>query len=206
MRARKTGEYHPLESFIYVKKNAIPPQLFDSIIERFESRPDLHEAGRVGDFEVNDKAKISTDIGVGNPLIEEWKDIIHPLLHGLSNGLSDYKKKFTFKDKCGIHGVDSIRPWGLHESFNIQRYYPGEGFYRWHCENYGGECYRLLVWMFYLNTCKNAGTEFKYQKMKTECEQGSLVIWPAGWTHYHRGIISNTDTKYIVTGWLGFDE
>jgi len=28
-----------------------------------------------------------------------------------------------------------------------------------------------------------------------------LVIWPAYWTHLHKGQISQSQTKYITTGW-----
>jgi len=27
-------------------------------------------------------------------------------------------------------------------------------------------------------------------------------MWPAEWTHTHRGIISTNKEKYIATGWL----
>ena len=36
--------------------------------------------------------------------------------------------------------------------------------------------------------------------------EGRLVIWPAYWTHFHRGIISETETKYIATGWYTFNK
>ena len=56
--------------------------------------------------------------------------------------------------------------------------------------------------MLYLNNVKNGGTEWKYQELKTEAVSGDLVIWPASFTHTHRGIISKTDEKYIATGWF----
>ena len=32
--------------------------------------------------------------------------------------------------------------------------------------------------------------------------EGMMIVWIfAGWTHSHRGIVSNTQHKYIVTGW-----
>ena len=58
--------------------------------------------------------------------------------------------------------------------------------------------------MTYLNTLDNAGTEFYYQKTTTPCEKGLTIIWPAGWTHTHKGVISNVDEKYIITGWYSF--
>ena len=34
------------------------------------------------------------------------------------------------------------------------------------------------------------------------CEKGVTLVWPAPWTHTHRGQISLTHEKTIVTGWL----
>ena len=33
---------------------------------------------------------------------------------------------------------------------------------------------------------------------------GSTLIWPATWTHTHKGVISKTQTKYIITGWYSY--
>ena len=38
--------------------------------------------------------------------------------------------------------------------------------------------------------------------IKLKPKKGLTVIWPAEWTHTHRGIASMTQDKYIVTGWL----
>jgi hypothetical protein len=59
--------------------------------------------------------------------------------------------------------------------------------------------------MTYLNTVKDGGgTEFFHQKLTTSAEQGKTLIWPADWTHTHRGITSPTEEKYIITGWYSF--
>ena len=59
--------------------------------------------------------------------------------------------------------------------------------------------------MTYLNTVKKKGeTEFYYQKLKIKPETGLTIIWPSDWTHTHRGITSNTEEKYIVTGWYSY--
>ena len=73
----------------------------------------------------------------------------------------------------------------------------------WHCERANIKFLdRLFVWMVYLNDVSDKGeTEFFYQHHFEEPKQGKLVIWPSDWTHLHRGIISPTETKYILTGW-----
>ena len=81
-----------------------------------------------------------------------------------------------------------------------------DAIYKEYDENDGrDECKkRHLVFMTYLNTVKNAGTEFKYQKLKTNAVKGKTVIWPAAWTHTHKGIVSDKKEKIIITGWFSF--
>ena len=38
--------------------------------------------------------------------------------------------------------------------------------------------------------------------VKTKAKKGLTVMWPAEWTHTHKGIISPDKEKYIATGWL----
>ena len=45
-------------------------------------------------------------------------------------------------------------------------------------------------------------TEFLNQGIRCKPEAGKLLIWPAGWTHVHRGNPNYTTDKYIITGWL----
>jgi hypothetical protein len=56
--------------------------------------------------------------------------------------------------------------------------------------------------MLYLNDVDDGGTEFKYQKLILKAKKGNLVIWPAEFTHTHRGVVSKTKEKYIATGWF----
>jgi hypothetical protein len=61
--------------------------------------------------------------------------------------------------------------------------------------------------MTYLNDVTDHGeTEFYYQNLKVTPQKGKTVIWPADWTHTHRGIVSPTQDKYIVTGWFDYSE
>jgi hypothetical protein len=42
--------------------------------------------------------------------------------------------------------------------------------------------------------------------MVSPAKKGLTMIWPTDWTHIHRGIVSETKEKMIVTGWYNFDE
>lgn len=85
----------------------------------------------------------------------------------------------------------------------LQRTKPGGGYHVWHAENTTYEmAHRTLVWMIYLNDDFTGGeTEFLHQHKRLTPKRGTVVIWPAAWTHQHRGNPPLEGTKYILTGW-----
>ena len=97
-----------------------------------------------------------------------------------------------------------LSPWSILEDYQIQYYPKGGGFKVYHCER-NRNINRVLVFMTYLNSC-DGGTEFKNQGITIPATKGLTLIWPSEWTHTHKGVISHTSEKYIVTGWFGFNE
>lgn len=91
----------------------------------------------------------------------------------------------------------------------VQRTPPKGGFHTWHAEkSYGaGSPRRTLVWMIYLNdTPEGEGTiEFIEYGKTVQPKKGTVVFFPAGWTHTHRGNPVYTQDKYIATGWYYLD-
>ena len=86
----------------------------------------------------------------------------------------------------------------------IQKTKPSEGFHHWHCER-GSETYatRVLTWTIYLNDVEDGGeTEFLYIPKRVKPRKGRICIFPADFTHTHRGNQPLTGEKYIATGWL----
>ena len=143
---------------------------------------------------VNKSYKESHDItmslqeGYQTPCIEKFLDFLWV-------SINDYINKFEILKLCQF---------SMTENFNITKYTPPTGgFKAEHCEKMTiGDSTRLLVWMYYLNTITDEGeTEFTYLDLKEKAEQGKLLIWPSGFTHTHRGIVSRTQEKYIMTGW-----
>ena len=95
----------------------------------------------------------------------------------------------------------------MNENYQIQKYPVGGGYKTWHFEKSDIKaCKRLLVFMTYLNTVEDGGTEFLYQKLITPAKKGLTFIWPSQFTHTHKGTISFSKEKIIITGWFSFDE
>jgi len=88
----------------------------------------------------------------------------------------------------------------------IQKTKPGQGYHVWHAD--GGDIFtnrRIIVMNLYLNTVEEGGeTEFLYQHKRISPEKGMMVLFPAVWTHTHRGNPPLSGDKYIVTTWLEF--
>ena len=96
--------------------------------------------------------------------------------------------------------------WNFYREALLQKYDGKEDGYKvWHCEhNSEKSCSkRIMAWMFYLNDAK-CGTEF-YDRPTIKAKRGRCVIWPAFWTHMHRGVTPNIGLKYIITGWFSYD-
>ena len=91
-------------------------------------------------------------------------------------------------------------------SFNLQRYTPGQHFKRIHTERSGhGTLHRIFAFMTYLNDVDQGGsTYFNHYDLEIHPKQGLTLIWPAEWTHSHKGNILINGKKYIITGWLNF--
>lgn len=127
-------------------------------------------------------------------------DAIDMFFNGLQQCYESYTNRFSVLKDAVIHGT----------AMKMQRTSPGGGYHIWHSEQ-GGKTHaeRVLVYMLYLNslTDKQAGeTEFLYQQLRIKPEENTMVIWPAAYTHAHRGnVVHGENSKYIVTGWFYYD-
>jgi hypothetical protein len=192
MKQHKINELHNFIKGFYIDK-----KICKNLIKYFEKNKNLHSQGRTKTG-YNPKIKKSTDLAI---FVGSEEKVIKDYLNSLSSCLIEYKKNYPHLDS-------HLPAWGIVESYNIQKYQPSEAFFEWHFERtHGleGSEKRLLVFMTYLNTIKDAGeTEFFYQKLKVKPEEGLTLIWPADWMFTHKGITSKTETKYIITGWYEF--
>ena len=86
----------------------------------------------------------------------------------------------------------------------LQKTPPRGGYHVWHCEQ-GSLDYatRVLGWTIYLNDIPNGEgeTEFLWQGLRIQPKAGTVSIFPASFTHMHRGNPVYSCDKYIATGW-----
>lgn len=177
-----------MTNFIEIYNNSLQRKTCRSIVEWFEDNPNFHERQDLG-------YKQSTDV------VTFFESDLYPssiILKSLTDCVAKYVKKYEAMNAMPYR-------WSVTKDFRIQKYHPGEGFSAKHFEHSPYDYpNRMLVWMLYLNSVGDGGTRFPQHDLTVSAEEGKMVIWPAYWTHVHHGIVSNTQTKYIATGWFEF--
>lgn len=126
----------------------------------------------------------------------------HIFFDGLQHCYNEYTEKYSVLKDNNIRG----------DAMKMQRTAPGSGYHVWHGEQGSfstSSANRVLVYMLYLNTLPldNAGeTEFLYQQRRYNPIENRMIVWPAAYTHAHRGnTVFGEQSKYVVTGWFYYD-
>jgi len=172
----------------------------DGLIDYHQSSPNKApgKIGYKGAWQVDAEVKASTDVEIQET--DAFNDArILDYMQQFKPVIERYKQEYQW--------CHAWTPWAI-EAVNIQHYAPGQGFYKWHTERSSKrepDSARTLVWMTYLNDVDQGGeTEFYYQELKVKPRKGLTLMWPADWTHTHRGIPAPAEEKYIVTGWFSY--
>ena len=88
--------------------------------------------------------------------------------------------------------------------YKIHKVESGQGYHQWHCEcDPQKSPNRMFAYMTYLQAPESGGeTEFLHQSLRITPEVGTTLIWPAYFTHMHRGNPPLKGTKIYLTGWF----
>jgi hypothetical protein len=192
-----------MSQFIEVYKNAYSPEFCDAVVDSMEKAfsrgfgisrqtSDIVKPIEKEDLQIFAHQSINGDSVLPEELHQKfsevfWKDIY-----------THYSQKFGVLHTLAEHG--------LHGS-KLQKTDVGQGYHIWHCEHNGnsGAAKRILNFIVYLNDVDEGGeTEFLYQHLRVKPEKGTAVVFPAMYTHAHRGNTPLSNSKYIMTSWVEF--
>ena len=188
----------------FILGRRIDPDIVTGLLDYFVEKQNTGGPGIVikdGCDQVEKSIKDSWDILV--PRRDHYDQRISSYITALLGVIEAYKSEYP-------HCTEDQAMWGLAEDFNLQRYEPGGGFKVFHYEKAGKtgqDLKRHLVFMTFLNTIAQddgGGTEFLYQKRILQADADMTWIWPAEWTHTHRGVVSPNCEKIIATGWFSY--
>ena len=193
------------EDFIHLYSDIYPDGYCEHLIAEFER---LTQAGAGTNRQNGEGAlkhrkddwQLELNMGVYTPAPFEDKSAIDMFFRGLQVCYDHYTTEFSTLKDGRIRGA----------AMKMQRTDPGGGYHVWHSEqNNGSHAERVLVYTLYLNTLgeKDGGeTEFLYQRKRIRPKANTVLIWPAAFTHTHRGnTVLGDQSKYIVTGWFYYE-
>lgn len=170
-------------------------RICDDLVDYFKTAPDKTHgltSGHYGKGNVDPSQKDSIDA-----ILPPGELAVRYILE-LNRVAREYAARYPYCMK--------LVPWGIVEPIAIQHYRPTGGFKIWHFERDNSDeliARRHLAFMTYLNTVEDGGgTSFFYQGVTLKAEKTLTLIWPVEWTHTHKGEVSDTEEKYIITGWF----
>lgn len=213
MSKNELAPYRPLELMRNPKMTKSSFDDFIGVWEKFVPDAFCDQLVAYGENFINDVSahsinNIDVDIMEGSQMYggPQNRDDTAFLLNYGSEKWSSQTNQFL--KSCAQHYVDHFSQLKTIPmtscDIKFQRTPPGGGYHLWHYENASSSySQRELTWMIYLNDIDQGGeTEFLYQKRRIKPQKGTVVIFPAGMCHVHKGnLVLGDRTKYIVTGW-----
>jgi hypothetical protein len=116
----------------------------------------------------------------------------------LVNSLNEYKKLYP-----EINQTASL--WGLSD-LRFKKFNKGKSFANFHSEHNISYPNRILGIQLYLSN-NNCGTEFYRDNLVIKSEVGKLAIFPAYFTHTHKGqVCPDNNERFIITGYISFNK
>ena len=177
-----------------------PLSLCDELIAYFESHIEEQNVGVTGggkDLDVKDRMDIAI---APNQLDLPGNEVFKLYINSLFTCYKDYLVQWPFLAEIAQNLALG--------SFNLGRYQRGQHFQKMHTERDNLDTlHRVLAWMTYLNDVDEGGeTYFSHYGLNIKPRKGLTIIWPAEWTHAHKGNVLLGESKYMITGWLTFSD
>jgi hypothetical protein len=181
-----------INEHIGIYSNAVSTQICDTLIQLFDFSDSIGKSFTRKQHEnaQNDKKNDTTVI----PGVSEYKRIqsyidLNVIWNTFNQYYSSYEEAFA-DSELEIAGL------------RLQKTNIGQGYHQWHHDEMHSE-ERCVTFILYLNDVKEGGeTEFLYQHKRIEPRKGTMIFFPASYTHVHRGNTPISGTKYICTGWI----
>lgn len=193
------------EDFIRLYSDLYPEGYCEHLIAEFErltqtgAGTNRQDGEGVPRHRKND-LQFSFNMGVHTPAPFGDKPAIDMFFKGLQICYDQYATEFSTLKDGRVSGT----------AMKMQRTDPGGGYHVWHAEQDNGDhAERVLVYSLYLNTIEEGEggeTEFLYQRKRIRPKANTMLMWPATFTHTHRGnTVLGSRSKYIVTGWFYYE-
>jgi len=177
-------------TFIEIYDDLLPHNLCDEAIGVVENHIDVGIAHNGRNASKGSRRDFQVYLNTQAPRVAQ---AIYPYIQ---TAFDQYASKYPSIDFFSLNA---------HE-IKVQKIEPQGGFYNWHCEQGfpHQQAVRYLTFMAYLNDTEedDGTTEFIEYGIKVQPKKGRVLLFPAGFTHTHRGNPVYKSSKYIITGWF----
>ena len=190
------------KDFIGVFSEVYPEKFCAHLIEEFDRNQTLgagsdRQAGEGANKHIKEDYQIFSNGKNINFEPFDDKSTVDMFFKGLQHCFEVYTNEFSTLKGININC----------NNMKMQKTSTRGGYHVWHGEQGNvAEANRGIVYMLYLNTLPteaNGETEFLYQQRRISPVGNTMVLWPAAFTHAHRGNpVYGDNSKYIVTGWF----
>jgi len=175
-------------NFIYIENNFFSSEQSQNVVNKFDNN--LQQSKGKTEYQGYDYIDLFYD----NFILDN--DFFKIFTNKLSNSLQEYKKLYPEIDL-----TESF--WGL-GSLRFKKFNKGKSFANFHSEQNLNYSNRVLSIQLYL-TEHNCGTEFYRNNIVIKSEIGRLAIFPAYFTHTHKGqVCPDNNERFIITGYINF--
>lgn len=178
--------------FIGIYENILNKETCNKVIKIFDA--DLNkEIELSGDQQFYRAEMERHDYSIGYLSSDLNHELVSIVNHALDKCIELYAKEFWT--------IKQLKATSL--NIKLQKTPPRGGYHVWHCEQGQKEPSRVLAWTIYLNDIPDGEgeTEFLWQGLRVKPKAGTVSIFPAAFTHTHRGNPVYSCDKYIATGW-----
>jgi len=206
------------ENFVGIYDESVPVELCNEFVKNYElakkNRTIIDISKEVDGTEVKNDTQIHTNSEEKDyrkvPSLQRKDESIftHPIsstIYPIRPGAKSYFNYLTeciecYMDKYSIYFDGTL----FNDVFKIHKVGKSEGFHQWHYERSDPTSLdRVIVYMTYIESPKKGGeTEFLHQSLRIDPVVGRTLVWPAGFTHMHRGNPPLDGEKMYITGWL----
>jgi len=187
-----------IKDFIGVFDDAVPLDFCDDVVKHFDYVKASTLTSSRQELEGVERLKKKDDTYFFQDEMDDSIQLMNSRILGEVNRAVVDCVNLYFNEYDILHAHN----YGIY-SYRLQKTPVGGGYHVWHHERGDIEhSNRFLAFILYLNDVDEGGeTEFHYYPRRVAAKKGRLLMFPAEFTHTHRGNSPLSNDKYVIATW-----